>query len=330
MKSYSKLIFVIVTAMAFLALGLTSSGCSDTSGKQAPPENTGRAEVSNNGLTITFPKESPGLSEFKEQPAEKGTATLSLVAPARIVASISPSAGGGKVILFDSPDATSLYSQYKQSKAAVQLTEKNLERIKQMYASLAATVKDLNQAETDAATAKASLDEMTGRLRTLGFNPSELESVKGNTVWLMADVPEDQLHEISKGEIVKVSLSAFPGKIFTGRTDAAGEIIDPNTREIKVRISLNNSGGSLLPGMFAQVDFGSRINQAFVLPLTSAVTVEGKNYLFVRIAPNVFERREIVIANSDASKLVVLSGISSGDKVVTSGAMLLKGISFGF
>lgn len=332
MKRYLKSIYLRASAVTLiLAVGLNSAGCSDTSGKQAPHENTGRAVVTNSGLRIAFPQGSPGLSEFRVQTVVKGSATLSLTAPARIVASFSLQVNGkSKIILFDSPDVTTLYSQYRQSKANVKLTETTLERIKQMYSNLAVTAKDLNQAETDASTAKAALEEMEGRLRVLGFDPSELESVKGNRVWLMASVPEDQIHEIIKGEPVKIKFDAYPGDSFTGRAEALGDIIDPSTREVKVRIALYNPGGRLLPGMFAQVDFGNKINGAFILPLSAVVTVEGDNYLFVQTMPNVFERRTVIIANSDASNLVILSGITSGEKVVISGAMLLKGLSFGY
>ena len=82
--------------------------------------------------------------------------------------------------------------------------------------------------------------------------------------------------------------------------------------------------------MFARSDFGNKINSVYVLPLTSVVTVEGRNYVFVQTGLNIFERRQIILANSDADKLVVLNGINTGEKVVISGAMLLKGLSFGY
>ncbi len=326
-----KLIVGCFIFSGFLLFGFNLNGCSDTSGKQAPFENSSKASVTNDGKTITFPQNSSGLQEFIASSVKKGSATLSVLAPARIVASISPSRNNAdKIILFDSPDVTSLYSQYRQSKANVELTSKNLARIKQMYENLGVTVKELNQAETDDATAKAALAEMEGRLKVLGFNPSRIESINSSMVWLMADVPEAQLHEISKGEAVHITFAAFPDKIFNGRTESVGEIIDPTTREIKIRISLANPENKFLPGMFAQLDFGNKLHEAFILPLTAVITVEGKNYVFVQTSANIFERKQITIANSDGSKLVVLDGIETGDKVVTSGAMLLKGLSFGY
>ncbi len=326
-----KFIIGIFITTIFLMFGFLVNGCSVASGKQSPVQKPDKISVTNNGKTITFSENNSGLQEFKSSPVEKGSATLSVLAPARIVASITPSENNSdKIILFDSPDVTSLYSQYRQSKANVELTSKNLARIKQMYQNLGVTAKDLNQAETDASTAKTTFEEMEGRLKVLGFNPSELESINGRTVWLMADVPEAQLHEITRGENVKITFAAFPDKVFFGRTEEIGEIIDPTTREVKVRISLSNHENKFLPGMFAQVDFGNKINEAFILPLTAVVTVEGKNYVFIQTSTNSFERKQVTLANSDASKLVVLDGINAGDKVIISGAMLLKGLSFGY
>ena len=155
-----------------ICLSIILDGCEDANGKQVAGIVDKKTIVNNGGKTITFPKDDSGLQVFAVTTVEKGSATMSVIAPARVVASISISkTEPGKIILFDSPDVTSLYSQYKQSKANAELTSKNLIRIKQMYENQGVTAKDLNQAESDAATAKASLEEMTGRLKVLSFSP---------------------------------------------------------------------------------------------------------------------------------------------------------------
>ncbi|MHB8579521.1 MAG: efflux RND transporter periplasmic adaptor subunit [Ignavibacteriaceae bacterium] len=325
-KLFSSITMILILS-AFFITGCTKSSDNDKAIFSSPK----KAVVSSDGLTITFPLNGVGLQDFQSQPIEKGSATISVLAPAKIAATISSEGSGRrKIVLFDSPELTSLFSQYKQSESTYKLTSKNLIRTKEMFKNQAVTVKDLNQAENDAETARATFEEMEGRLLSAGFNPSEIESISYNTAWLMADVPELQLHQIKRGERVKIKFDAYPGEIFEGRADATGEILDPNTLTVKVRITVANTGDRLLPGMFAQVDFGSPIKSAYILPLSAVVTVEGNNYLFVQNAPNVFERRQITLANSDSKQLVVLSGIQEGEKVVTSGTMLLKGLSFGY
>jgi cobalt-zinc-cadmium efflux system membrane fusion protein len=323
-----------MTGRAILLLILFSLGflgCHDNGSDDSAARIPKRPVVSDEGQTITFPAGSPGLQQLSVRESIRGTVTIPVVAPARIVASIlAGSSGIDKIIMFESPDITSLYSQYKQSKVSVARTSRNLERIKDMFAHQAATGKDLNDAETDAATARASMAEMEGKLRTLGFNPVELEAVSAGIVWLISDVPETELHEVQKGEDVDVRFSSFPNTIFTGRAEAVGDVVDPMTRTVKVRVALKNPGGKFMPGMFAGVDFGDPQSGVITLPLSAVVTVDGKDYAFIEVVPGQYRRRQVTLANSTAKEGIVLSGIEDGDRVVTAGAMLLKGLSFGF
>ena len=256
---------------------------------------------------------------------------VSVIGPARVVATISPAiALNGNIILFESSDITTLYSQYRQSRSNVDLSSKNLVRIKEMFDNQGATSRDLNQAETDAANARSAMNEMEGRLRALGFNPTELESVKTQTAWLISDVPESELHEVQKGEDVDIYFSSFPGQKLIGSAAAIGDIVDPVTRTVKVRVTLKNPGGRLLPGMFARVDYGDPRSGVIVLPHTAIVTVDADDYAFIQTGEGEFTRRRVTISNANALNALVLNGIADGEKVVTSGAMLLKGLSFGY
>ncbi len=328
----TKIKLLSITILLFLSAQFIFSGCTNSDGKDKGSFLTSqKPTVSSDGNTITFQKNSPGLNDFQSILVKKSSAVISVMAPGRIVAAISSASSSlGKIVLFDSPDITSLYSQYQQNKANYDLALKNLKRTKEMFSNQAVTEKDLNQAENDAATARVSMVEMENRLRAVGFNPAEIESISSNSAWVMADVPEMQLHEIKKGEKVNITFDAYPDQKFIGHADAIGDILDPSTRTVKVRVVIPNKGGKLLPGMFAQIDFGNPVSSAFILPLSTVVTVEGNNYVFVQTSQNVFERRLVTIANSDPEKMIVLSGIHDGEKVVTSGAMLLKGLSFGY
>ncbi|HEY6953554.1 MAG TPA: efflux RND transporter periplasmic adaptor subunit [Bacteroidota bacterium] len=318
-----------MSLIVFAAAVILIQGCDGQKSNSLPISR--KAVVSNDGETITFPPGSPGLQELKTSQVRKGTALISVIAPARVVASILPAVDGTeKVILFESADVTSLYSQYRQSRANVDRTTRNLLRTKEMFESQGATAKDLNEAETDAATARATMAEMDGRLRAIGFNPSELATAATGTVWLICDVTEPQLHEVQQGEDVDVRFSAFPDKKYIGKEESMGAIVDPVTRTVKVRVSLKNPHGQFLPGMFAGVDFGDPQSGVILLPLSAIVTVEGNNYVFVETMPGVFQRRQITITNSDEQRTIVLQGLEDGENVVTNGAMLLKGLSFGF
>lgn len=314
-----------------LCLPLLMMGCSRSSEDAQPLRRSFKASVTDGGLTVRIPVGSPGLEQISTVVAHKGSTLISVFAPARVVASISRAVTSREhIVLFESADVTSLYSQYRQARANVRLTDDNLVRVRDMYANQGVTARDLNQAENDAANAHASMAEMEGRLRALGFNPVDLEADTTARVWLISDVPETQLHEVQKGEDVDVVFSGIPDKKFVGTADAIGEVIDPVTRTVKVRVSLPNPARRFLPGMFAHVDFGDPISGVVVLPNTSVVTVNSQDYVFVQPVIGEFHRRPVTIVSSSGKEIVVLKGLEDGETVVTQGAMLLKGLSFGF
>ncbi|HUI08948.1 MAG TPA: efflux RND transporter periplasmic adaptor subunit [Bacteroidota bacterium] len=314
-----------------LALLLGSAGCSEHQTSGSAEAEPGRAAVTDNGRTISFPAGSPGLLQIGTSAVRLGKATLSVVAPARIVASIPPvAAGRDTIILFESPDVTSLYSSYRQSRANANRASANLARIRDMFDNQAATGKDLNEAENDAATSRASAAEMEGRLRAVGFSPDELSKASPGSVWVIADVPETEMNHLRRGEAATITFNSFPDEEFHGHAEALGDIVDPVTRTVKVRIAVRNEAGKLLPGMFARAAFGEEEPSAIILPLSAVVTVEGRDHVFIETSAGVFRRREVTLVNSTRTDAVVLNGIADSEQVVTRGTMLLKGLSFGY
>jgi cobalt-zinc-cadmium efflux system membrane fusion protein len=308
------------------------SGCgNDGSGAGNHPAPVLPAEVTENGSRIVFPPSNPGVSTIIAQEVRNGSATIPAVAPAHVVASISAGmATKRRIVLFESADITSLYSQYTQNRSNIERTRKNLDRVREMFSNQAANAKDLNEAEAEATNAVTSMSESEAKLRGLGFNPVKLDEAMPGTIWLICDVLESQLREVQQGEDVPIVFSAFPETVMHGRADAIGEVVDPVTRTVKVRVSASNPQGRILPGMFARVDFGDPINDVIVIPLSAVVTVEGTDYAFLQTGEREFRRCPIVLASSGPTAAVVTKGISSGDRVVTEGAMLLKGLSFGY
>lgn len=307
------------------------AGCTKNNSDDPAVEPSHNAAIEDDGRLIVFPQGSRGLCQISSSTVKKGIALISVIAPARVVASISRGGSSGdRIILFESAEATSLYSQYRQARANVLMTANNLDRAQQLYENQGATAKDLNQAQNDAANARASMAEMEGRLRVLGFDPAKLEADSSNKAWLISDVAETQLHEVQKGEEVDVMFASFPGKKFIGHADAIGDIVDPATRTVKVRVTIPNPSGRFLPGMFAQVDFGDPTSGVVILPLSAVVTVDGQDYVFVEAPEREFHRRKIALATSTNSAAIVLAGLDDGDRVVNQGAMLLKGLSFGY
>jgi multidrug efflux pump subunit AcrA (membrane-fusion protein) len=82
--------------------------------------------------------------------------------------------------------------------------------------------------------------------------------------------------------------------------------------------------------MYATVNFGQSRSGVLAIPQDALVTVQGKCYVFVKCGEGQFQRREIDVGEKFADSAIVLRGISDGERVVDTGAMLLKGMSFGY
>ncbi len=327
---------IIITAALIVGgvLAMEMNGCRGEANADDGASATlyARATVSADGQTITFPPQSIGLQQIKTSPVRKGTANIPVFAPARVVATIAGDGEQGKekVMLFESQDVTSLYSQYRQNEANLARAQKNYDRTKEMFDNHGATAKDMNEAETDLGNARATSAEAQAKLRAAGFDPAELGAAPPATAWLICDVPESELNEVQRGEEVDVYFSAFPDQKFTGHEAAIGDVVDPVTRTVKVRVTIPNPARRFLPGMFARVDFGDPKSGIIILPATAVVSVEEHDYAFVETATGVFQRRPIVVKNTDSRDLIIERGLEEGENVVTSGAILLKGLSFGF
>ncbi len=282
-------------------------------------------QVLNQGKQLKFPPNYPGLQLFEFKTLKTAPSVLRIDAPAQVVASVQSQA-----ILFAQTDISSLYSQYLQSSANFERTEKNKKRVEDMFRNQAATARELNDVQSEYSNAKAAKTEFEVRLKATGFPPGDLKQAKPKTVWLLAEMPENQLHEVQKDEEVKATFVSFPGQVFVGKASAIGDTVDPTTRTVKIRVVLDNSKGLLLPGMFARCDFGQPQQAAISIPLSAVVTVEQQNFVFVVKSKTEFERRPITLLSSNQKDGLVSTGLKAGEQIVTSGAMLLKGISFGY
>ena len=145
-----------------------------------------------------------------------------------------------------------------------------------------------------------------------------------NTVWANFDVYENQINRFKKGQEIAVIANAYPNKIYKGTVDFIGPILNSNTRTVTLRVVLSNKKGMFKPGMFVEGEIktiNSKTTEVIVIP-SSAVLWTGKRsvaYLKVTTNESVFEIREITLGNKNGSTYEVLSGLNTGDEIVTNG-----------
>lgn len=145
-----------------------------------------------------------------------------------------------------------------------------------------------------------------------------------NSVWANFDVYENQIDLFEIGQEVVVTTNAYPNKEFTTVVSFIDPILDAKTRIVKLRVVLKNSKNLFKPGMFVEGRIrGVSLSDAQVLMIpATAILWTGKRsvvYLKVNVDTPVFEMREVTIGNKMGENYEILSGLISGDEVVTNG-----------
>jgi cobalt-zinc-cadmium efflux system membrane fusion protein len=163
----------------------------------------------------------------------------------------------------------------------------------------------------------------------LGFSPQDLRRARPGYAWLLADVPETIIENLEKEDKVSVAFSSYPAETFQGQISAIGDVVDNNTRTVKVRITLPNKDGKIKPGMYAKVNISLQVNNTLSVPASALVAVQARNYVFVKKG-NSYRRTEVVTGQQIGNNVLVLKGLQESDSVLYQGTMLMKGISFGF
>ena len=143
-------------------------------------------------------------------------------------------------------------------------------------------------------------------------------------VWIKADVYEDQLPQIRRGQEVEITSEALPNRTLHGHVDFIEPQANQQTRTVPVHVHVANPGMRLLPGMFVTATFVSRAASESVVVPRSAVLDTGTRKIVYLARPNgVFEAREVEVGAASDDVFPVTSGLVRGDKVVLSGNFLI-------
>jgi cobalt-zinc-cadmium efflux system membrane fusion protein len=279
---------------------------------------------------------------------------------------------GQPLLTIESADVSSVMASLRQAEAnlaqgnaALSKAEMDLNRARDLHANRAIAQKEVLNAETLVAQAKAVVEqaqaareEALRRLQILGLQPGqknqeitlaaggpgkvvEISVAPGEyrndtsaplmtiadltTVWVAADVPENVIRFVRIGERVNIQLAAYPGETFQGRVRRIADVVDSGTRTIKVRAELDNRSGRFRPEMFAQIRHDHGSRNLPMVPKGAVLQQEGQNIVYVERARGEFQEVPVTILWQGTDRLAVASGISAGDRIVVDGAMLLKG-----
>jgi membrane fusion protein, heavy metal efflux system len=144
------------------------------------------------------------------------------------------------------------------------------------------------------------------------------------TVWLVANVREDEAPLMRAGAPVAVTVPAFPGRVFDARISWVASELDANTHRLKVRADVANPDGALKPRMFADFTIitGPAVTRPAVPP--EAIVHEGDAARVWLMRPDgTLARRIIKTGRIQDGMVAVIGGLKAGDRVVTSGSLFI-------
>jgi cobalt-zinc-cadmium efflux system membrane fusion protein len=255
-------------------------------------------------------------------------------------------------------------AQLNQGKSVLAKANADVDRVRDLYAHQAIAQKEVLNAESMQTQAKATVEQsealvqqaarrmeifnlkpgqfgqrltvnapVSGKVLEMNIVPGEFKNDLAaplitiadlSTVWVSSDVQESQIRLIQKGEPVEVEFAAYPNEKFRGRVAQIADIVDPQTRTIKVRAELLNPAGRFRPDMFCRIRHVEGLTLRPVVPSAAVMQSDGSNAVFREISTGVFQHTAVKLGAPTGDRIAVVSGVKPGDRIVTDGVMLLR------
>ncbi|MGQ9531485.1 MAG: efflux RND transporter periplasmic adaptor subunit [Desulfotomaculales bacterium] len=149
-------------------------------------------------------------------------------------------------------------------------------------------------------------------------NSPVLTIVQMDPVVVEVGVGETLVNRLQVGQEVSVRIAAARSEPYTGRVKTVSPGADPRTKTYQVKVEIPNPGGTIKPGMFAEVDFGGAAEETLLVPRDAVVTRDGKTVVFTVVEGKAVAR-EVEIGDSDGRNVAIKAGLSEGDRIVVSG-----------
>ncbi len=161
-------------------------------------------------------------------------------------------------------------------------------------------------------------------------DPENLFTISNlDQVWVIANVYESDLANVREGEMATVTTLAYPDLVYRGRIDKVFNVLDPDSKTMKVRVTLLNRGVGaadyrLKPEMFTNVSvtYAGR-DQRVAIPASAVVFDKSRNFVVVVNAQNQPVVREVDIYKTIGERTYINGGVAAGERVATKNALLI-------
>jgi Cu(I)/Ag(I) efflux system membrane fusion protein len=163
-------------------------------------------------------------------------------------------------------------------------------------------------------------------LQGMRFMPGEAlyQVADLSSVWVIADVFEQDIGLIKSGSTAKIRINAYPDKLFEGKVTYVYPTLKAETRTVPVRVELANPGLLLKPAMFAQVELSVSSKGSVVSVPVSAVIDSGtRQIVLIQKGEGRFEPREVKLGARSDTYVEVIEGVKDGEQVVVAANFLI-------
>jgi cobalt-zinc-cadmium efflux system membrane fusion protein len=265
---------------------------------------------------------------------------------------------GQQLVLVRTADLPALERDVRSAELAVTTKGASVERMRALVESRAGSQNDLLLAQSELSESKLSLQAAKAKLNSLQIARSKDETAywvlanrSGTVVQLdatpgslvgperaapvvtiadlaevlaVADVPQRDAIELQKGRIAHVFPFGAAGESITGTVEVVSDVVDQERQTVPVRVRVDNTARKLRPNAYVDLSFEAGSARPVVLVPSVAVVRDGADaVVFVETKSGSFKRRPVVVGRRNHDEVEVVSGIASGERVVTTGALLL-------
>ncbi|MEO6418846.1 MAG: efflux RND transporter periplasmic adaptor subunit [Polyangiaceae bacterium] len=266
---------------------------------------------------------------------------------------------GQSLIELASSQVAQFQSDTQKAVQDADIAQRTVDRARKLRNDGAVSDKEMAQAEADLSKAKSEVARTSAQIGSLGISasnpgagaalharvagtvvernvlvgqevradaPLPLLTISNlDVVWVLADVYEQDLGLVKPGATVAVHVAAYPGEAFVGTIGHLGDVVDPNSRTVKLRCVVPNPDNRLKPEMFAKVELTeTNGKKVLVVPSRAVLNDSEHSRVVLSTGENVFAMRVVQVGPEVDGKVRVLDGLKPGDRVVTEGAIFLK------
>lgn len=234
--------------------------------------------------------------------------------------------------------------QLDQLELQIQNDEAEFERLKTLYQQGGVAKSDYEAAELSYKVRKSNYQNVkentilrspiTGFVTARNFDQGDMFSMTAPIftvqqvipVKLLVGISESEYSKVKKGDAVKLTVDAIPGRTFTGKVERLYPTIDAATHTFKVEVLVSNTDKVLRPGMYARVSVNFGNLKHIVIPDQAVVRMEGTGQRFVYILndDSTVSYVPVTIGRHLGSTYEILEGVEEGQKIVTKGQTALK------